>query len=206
MQAPRAMDHAVPPVVISMQLPVPAKVTPAAKASPLTVRTQAISPAAQLPPSHVPVVVNQVLFSPTNPGTQVTTTAVVQSVAAVNTVAAVANTGSAPAGAASPSVPPSFTTPSAVEQPSSHADYLHNPIPAYPPISKRLGEQGTVVVRVFIEVDGTAKTTELAQSSGFDRLDRAAMSAALGWRYVPGKKAGVAQAMWVNVPIPFILK
>lgn len=93
-----------------------------------------------------------------------------------------------------------------VELPSSDADYLHNPKPPYPPLSKRLGEQGKVVVRTLIGVDGTAQKAEIKQSSGFDRLDRAALATALRWRYVPGKRAGVPEAMWFNVPFSFVLE
>ncbi|MEO8120560.1 MAG: energy transducer TonB, partial [Rhodoferax sp.] len=46
--------------------------------------------------------------------------------------------------------------PARVELPSSDADYLQNPKPPYPSMSKRLGEQGKVVVRVLIGLDGTA--------------------------------------------------
>jgi protein TonB len=102
-----------------------------------------------------------------------------------------------------PVAPPS---PPKVELPSSDADYLHNPKPAYPPLSKRAGEQGQVVVRVLIGVDGTAQKAEVHQSSGFDRLDRAALETAQRWRYVPGKRGGVPEAMWFNVPIKFVLE
>ena len=93
-----------------------------------------------------------------------------------------------------------------MELPSSDADYLQNPRPAYPGLSKRLGEQGKVVVRVFIEVDGKAQKAEIKQSSGFERLDQAALSTVLRWRYVPGKRAGLAESMWFNVPINFVLE
>lgn len=102
--------------------------------------------------------------------------------------------------------PPAPPTPVRVELPSSDADYLQNPKPAYPAISKRLGEQGKVVVRVLIGTDGTAQKAEIQQSSGFDRLDQAARTTVLKWRYVPGKRGGVAQAMWFNVPIHFVLE
>lgn len=92
------------------------------------------------------------------------------------------------------------------ELPSSDADYLQNPAPPYPALSKRLGEQGKVVVRVLIGVDGHAQKAEIKQSSGFDRLDQAALGTVLRWRYVPGKRAGVPEAMWFNVPINFVLK
>lgn len=93
-----------------------------------------------------------------------------------------------------------------VELPSSDADYLQNPKPSYPAMSKRLGEQGKVVVRVLIGVDGLVQKAEIRQSSGFERLDQAALMTAQRWRYVPGKRGGVAEAMWFNVPINFVLE
>lgn len=103
-----------------------------------------------------------------------------------------------------PAAPPA--APAAVQLPSSNADYLQNPKPAYPPLSKRLGEQGKVVVRVLIGADGVPQKAELRQSSGFDRLDQAALATVLKWRYVPGKRGGVAEEMWFNVPINFVLE
>ena len=93
-----------------------------------------------------------------------------------------------------------------MQLPSSNADYLQNPKATYPAMSKRLGEQGKVIVRVLIGADGIAQQAELRQSSGFDRLDQAALQTVLKWRYVPGKRAGIAQAMWFNVPINFVLE
>ena len=92
-----------------------------------------------------------------------------------------------------------------IELPTTDAAYLHNPKPAYPSLSKRLGEQGKVVVRVLIGIDGTAQQAEIRTGSGFDRLDQAALAAARSWRYVPGKRNGVPEAMWTNVPINFVL-
>lgn len=105
----------------------------------------------------------------------------------------------APAKPAEPAVP-------AVQLPSSTADYLNNPAPAYPPLSRRLGEQGRVVVRVLIDANGAASKAEVRTSSGFERLDQAALQTVLKWRYVPGKRAGVPEAMWFNVPINFVLE
>lgn len=108
----------------------------------------------------------------------------------------------APAPAPAPVAP----APPAVELPSSDAAYLQNPKPPYPPISRRLGEQGKVVVRVLIGADGNAQRAEVAQSSGYERLDQAAVATVLKWRYVPGKRGGVPEAMWFNVPINFVLE
>lgn len=93
-----------------------------------------------------------------------------------------------------------------VQLPSSDADYLNNPEPAYPPMSRRLGEHGTVIVRALIGADGIAQKAEVQQSSGFARLDRSAVETALQWRYLPGKRAGVPEAMWFNVPLRFVLE
>lgn len=100
-------------------------------------------------------------------------------------------------------VPPA---PPRVDLPSSSADYLNNPPPPYPPLSKRLGEQGRVVVRARIEVNGSASQAEIRTSSGYERLDQAALQTVKRWRYLPGKRAGVPEAMWFNIPIQFVLE
>jgi periplasmic protein TonB len=93
-----------------------------------------------------------------------------------------------------------------VEMPITDADYLQNPAPAYPRMSFRLGEEGTSVVRVLIGPDGRAQDAQIASSSGYMRLDQAAEATARSWRYVPGKRGGVPEAMWVNVPIKWEIK
>jgi protein TonB len=108
----------------------------------------------------------------------------------------VANTGPAQAAPAAPKV----------ELPSTDADYLNNPKPVYPVLSKRVGEQGRVLVHVLIGPDGLAQRADIKTSSGFERLDQAALATVLKWRYVPGKRSGVAEAMWFNVPINFVLE
>ena len=101
--------------------------------------------------------------------------------------------------AAAPATP---TAPSpAVQLPSSDAEYLQNPEPKYPENSKRLNEQGTSTIRVLIGADGLPQQAEIGKSSGFDRLDRAALATVLRWRFVPGKRNGVPDAMWFSVPI-----
>lgn len=101
---------------------------------------------------------------------------------------------------------PSIAAPPALQLPSSDADYLRNPKPVYPPLSKRLNEQGTVIHSVVIAADGRPMSAKLVKSSGFDRLDRAAYDAVMQWRYVPGKRQGVPEAMTFNVPIKWVLE
>ena len=119
------------------------------------------------------------------------------------TPAALPVAAAAPVEAAPASAP---ATMSRVELPSSDAQYLQNPKPSYPAISKRLGEQGKVMVRVLIGEDGRAQRAEIRQSSGYERLDQAALNTVLAWRYVPGKRGGAPEAMWFNVPINFVLE
>lgn len=69
-----------------------------------------------------------------------------------------------------------------------------------------MGETGKVVLRVLISADGLPEKIELNQSSGYDRLDRQAQSTVQRWRFVPGKRNGVAEAMWYLVPINFVLE
>lgn len=112
----------------------------------------------------------------------------------------------APVTAPPPAPPPAPPAPVKIELPSSDADYLNNPKPAYPLVSKRLGEQGTVIVRVLIGADGGAQKAELKISSGFERLDQAAINTVLKWRFIPGKRGGAPETMWFNVPLNFVLE
>jgi len=93
----------------------------------------------------------------------------------------------------------------AVVQPASHADYLNNPKPDYPRLSQRLGEQGVVTLLVLVGVDGLPQKVEVKTSSGFERLDRAALDAVRQYRFVPGRRGNVPEAMPVIVPIVFKL-
>ncbi len=112
----------------------------------------------------------------------------------------------APAPPAPVAAPPAPPAPPRVELPSSDADYLQNTPPPYPPASRRLNEQGSVVMRVLIGVDGLPQKAEIRKSSGYPRLDESAATTVMKWRYVPGKRAGVPEAMWFNVPINFVLE
>lgn len=104
----------------------------------------------------------------------------------------------APAAKSDPSPPP-------VIEPRFDANYLDNPKPQYPFMSKRLGEQGTVQLRVFVNADGSVAKLELKRSSGFERLDQSAMNTVQNWRFVPARQGSQAIAAWVVVPINFTL-
>lgn len=96
--------------------------------------------------------------------------------------------------APAPVMPPDFT-----------ASYLDNPAPAYPAMSRKLQEQGRVLLRVFVSPAGKADRIELQRSSGYSRLDDAAQHAVKSWRFVPATQGGQPIAAWVVVPLSFSL-
>ena len=122
----------------------------------------------------------------------------------------------APAESAPPSAPvaatevvaeaPESAPPATVTPPRFDADYLRNPTPAYPPISRRNGEQGRVLLRVLVGADGAPQDVLIKSSSGIERLDRAASDAVRRWRFVPARVGSDAVAAWVLVPIAFNLQ
>jgi protein TonB len=85
------------------------------------------------------------------------------------------------------------------------ADYLKNPPPAYPAMSRRYGEQGQVMLKVLVSTEGTAKRVQIDRSSGFPRLDEAAHDAVHQWRFVPARRGTEPIEDWVLVPIVFRL-
>lgn len=82
--------------------------------------------------------------------------------------------------------------------------YLRNPAPAYPFLSRQLGEAGTVRLRV--EVLPTGRCGRLTvTSSGFARLDAAASAAVRQWQFKPAQRGGQAVVVWVDIPVRFQL-
>jgi protein TonB len=180
---PVAMPAATPPKAPTPAKPAPVMPAPVKAPVPVAAPTPlAVADPAPAPSSIAPAAAAATTSAPVNSG-------------AIST-----------AGVSTPASTGTATAATKVELPSTDADYLNNPKPPYPRLSKQLGEQGKVVVRTLIGVDGTAQKAEIKQSSGFDRLDQAALATALRWRYVPGKRAGVPEAMWFNVPFSFVLE
>jgi protein TonB len=83
--------------------------------------------------------------------------------------------------------------------------YVKEPPVRYPPLSKRLREQGLVVLRVIIDVQGHAAECSVQQSSGFERLDTAACEAVRRAVFRPYVLQGRAIAASALVPIEFSL-
>jgi protein TonB len=69
-------------------------------------------------------------------------------------------------------------------------------IPDYPPVSRRLGEQGTLRLRVAITTDGTVSDAQVESSSGHQRLDQAAVEwVKTHWRYEPAREGAKSRAV-----------
>jgi protein TonB len=102
-----------------------------------------------------------------------------------------------------PPVPPAAPVHVGVSIPASYA--ASNRPPVQPPRSVRNGEEGTVMLRVQVQADGSAGQIEIAKSSGFPMLDDAAKSAVQNWRFHPATSDGKPVTEWFRVPITFKL-
>ena len=89
---------------------------------------------------------------------------------------------------------------------ASQLGFLIAPNPVYPGRARRAGEQGTVMVRVLVDIAGRPAQVSLQTSSGHDALDQSALSAVRAAQFRPYAERGVAQAVWVLVPIKFVLQ
>jgi protein TonB len=80
-------------------------------------------------------------------------------------------------------------------------------IPPYPPLDIRLGNQGTVLLRLLVGADGRVLDAQILRSSGAPGLDRAAQAWVIAhWRYQPAIHGGAAVQGAVDVAVKFDLK
>lgn len=77
--------------------------------------------------------------------------------------------------------------------------------PTYPPQSRRLGEEGTVKLRILVDANGRPKDVQVMTSSGFPRLDQAAQEAVRRWRFVAATDGSRAVEAWTQVGVTFRL-
>lgn len=108
--------------------------------------------------------------------------------------------------ASAPAVVESKPAPRPVVPPRFDAAYLNNPRPEYPRVARRMGEQGKVMLHVYVSASGAAEKVEIRTSSGSPRLDQAARDAVERWKFVPAKQGDEPIGAWVLVPITFVLE
>jgi len=94
----------------------------------------------------------------------------------------------------------------AVSEPRFDAAYLDNPAPVYPALSRRIGEEGRVVLRVFVDASGRPNQVQINSSSGSPRLDQSAQDTVARWKFFPAQRGAEATGAWVLVPIVFNLR
>jgi protein TonB len=78
--------------------------------------------------------------------------------------------------------------------------------PAYPSTARRLGVQGTTLLRVHVLDDGRVGEVDVEESAGHPDLDRAAAEAVRRWRFEPARRGEQPVAMWVRLPVEFRLR
>ncbi len=129
-------------------------------------------------------------------------------------VLAAAPAAPAPSAISVPSGPPAVPVPAANPVPPAppalvparfDAAYLRNPPPEYPFASRRLREQGQVLLRVRVDPQGRAKSVQVQESSGYTRLDQAAVDAVRLWQFVPARRGDEAVEDTALVPVVFRL-
>ncbi|MCS6944015.1 MAG: TonB family protein [Sutterellaceae bacterium] len=157
---------------------------------PIPTAPKAVAPAATVPLPEVP---------PMAPPEEPAIAAAAAPVPADPAPTAPAPVGSL--GSAGEPAPAAAAPPVLVEQ----VAYAHFVPPQYPAVSRRLGEQGLVVLRVLIDEEGRPVAVDVHQSSGFARLDQAAAEAVRRARFRPHREGDRPRAAIALVPVRFEL-
>ncbi len=103
-----------------------------------------------------------------------------------------------------PVVPPA--PPAQIKTITSGVEYIQPPQPVYPAASRRMGEEGKVLLRVLISEKGRPERADIQKSSGSTRLDDAAKKAVLQALFKPHIEGGRALTVYAMVPIIFSLR
>lgn len=194
-----------PPLVVRLIMPEPA-IQPDTQPEPLPVRqappkpvVKQITPLPRSVQTPEPVVAAPVVEthapSPVAAAAPIAPPPVVANVAKADTPPAISQAEPTPVPKEDP-----------VEQPRFDADYLDNPAPGYPPLSRKLREEGQVLLRVRVTAEGRAEQVNLHRPSGFERLDERALQTVRQWQFMPARQGGKPVDAWVIVPIQFSLK
>jgi periplasmic protein TonB len=173
-------------------------ITPQPAIQPATPRPPLPKPLPQRPPpktTSTPPIAKTSLPLPSPPASS-------QSVAAA---AVVPPASTLPATPAAPAAAPAPVTPAPPKTITSGVEYIQQPRPEYPAMSRRLGEQGKVVLRILVNDKGRPERIDLQQSSGSARLDEAARQAVQHALFKPHIEDGKAVAVYAIVPIKFEL-
>lgn len=180
-----------PPREVTVSFITPQPPAPHPAPQPATPKTVPVvkKPAVQPRPTPHPV-------NPTPSQHAITTPPAEPAPAAATPSAPATPAPTAPAAPASPAMPQTIT---------SGIEYLQPPQPEYPPVSRRMGEEGKAVLRVLVNEKGRPEQAEIQKTSGSTRLDEAARQAVMRAVFKPFIDNGKAVAAYAIVPIRFQL-
>ena len=105
-----------------------------------------------------------------------------------------------------PVAPPSISTVQSTPKTVSGVEYIRAPAPEYPRLSKRMGEEGEVLLRVLVNQHGRAERVDVKRSSGSPQLDEAARVAAMQALFKPHMEDGRPTAVYAVIPIKFAIE
>lgn len=196
--APRGGKHAVAPAatrpaVTAEQTPTQAPIPAARRATPAEAapaRTSATPPATVLAAGKAAAATGSAPASSSSTGSN-----------------AAANLAPATAGAASPPAVANGSTAAGSEKTgeSRAVRVRFSPKPPYPALSRELGEEGVVLLRISVSAGGQFEQVQLLRSSGFIRLDRAARDGVRSWRFDAAWQGGQPVADSIDIPVRFRL-
>jgi protein TonB len=119
-------------------------------------------------------------------------------------VASLPSSGAVGSGAAGAGTGPGGGSGAGLGSGAASPAYGVNPEPPYPLAARRMGLEGTVLLRVVVGADGSPVSVAVLQSSGHAILDTSAADTVRAkWRFVPARRNGVPVEDAVQVPIRF---
>lgn len=184
----RVVTAAMPTITTISIIAPPAPPKPPAPSVPKTVELSAPVPRAVIPPlPMIAVAPSEPTITPPQP---------------TRAEAAPAVATAAPTAPSAPSpTPPAPSTPRTV----SSVEYIKAPQLIYPNLSRRLGESGTVVLRILINEKGLPEQILIQKSTGYTNLDEAGRQAAQRALFKPMIENGKPVPVYVLVPLTFQL-
>ncbi len=183
----RVVTAAMPTITTISIIAPPAPTKPPAPSVPKTVELSAPVPRAVIPPLPlIAVAPSEPTITPPQP---------------TRAEAAPVATAAPTAPAAPSPTPPAPSTPRTV----SSVEYIKAPQLIYPNLSRRLGESGTVVLRILINEKGLPEQILVHKSTGYSNLDEAGRQAAQRALFKPMIENGKPVPVYVLVPLTFQL-
>jgi periplasmic protein TonB len=79
-------------------------------------------------------------------------------------------------------------------------------LPRYPDSARRQGITGTTTLLFEVLENGRVREVQIENSAGHPDLDQAAAEAIKKWRFEPARRGTQPVAVWLRMPVKFVLK